>query len=235
MRPRSRIGRCGRSRWNWRSGWRHSACNAALETGITSPLDEAILKARTPHLEHVSKLAEIPFDFVRKRVTVVVQTPEGIRLITKGAFHHVLEVCTRFADGTALTRPLSDRLEERYQEWSRQGIRVLAIAARPIDERAAFGRHDERDLAFMGFLTFFDRPKAGVSEALRDLAEAGVSVKIITGDSGLVAQHIAGLVGMQADRLLTGGELDDLNDEALWHAAEATDIFAEVEIGRAHV
>ena len=127
------------------------------------------------------------------------------------------------------TRPLRDQLEQRYQEWSRHGIRVLAIAARPIDERAAYGREDERDLAFMGFLTFFDRPKAGVSEALTGLAELGVSVKVITGDSGLVAQHIASLVGMRADRLLTGRELDDLNDEALWHAAETTDLFAEVD------
>ena len=205
------------------------ACNAALETGIASPLDEAILRARTPTPERVSKLAEIPFDFVRKRVTVVARTPQGVRLITKGAFHHVLEVCTRSADGTALTRPLRDEIEQHYQEWSRHGIRVVAIAIRPIDERAAYGREDERDLAFMGFLTFFDRPKAGVSEALADLAELGVSVKVITGDSGLVAQHIATLIGMRADRLLTGRELNDLNDEALWHAAETTDLFAEVD------
>jgi Mg2+-importing ATPase len=122
-----------------------------------------------------------------------------------------------------------DQLEQRYQEWSRHGIRVLAIAIRPIDERATYGREDERDLAFVGFLTFFDRPKAGVSEALADLADLGVSVKVITGDSGLVAQHIATLVGMRADRVLSGRELDELNDEALWHAAEKTDLFAEVD------
>jgi Mg2+-importing ATPase len=206
-----------------------AAYNAALETGITSPLDEAILKARTPSLERVTKLAEIPFDFVRKRVTVVARTPEGVRLITKGAFHHVLEVCTRFADGAALTTPLRDQLEQRYQQWSRQGIRVLAIAVRPVDRRDAYHRDDECDLTFMGFVTFFDRPKPGVTEALTDLARLGVSVKVITGDSGLVAQHIATLVGMRADRLLTGHELDELNDEALWHAAETTDLFAEVD------
>ena len=195
------------------------SCNAALETGVASPLDEAILKARTPDLGRVRKVAEIPFDFVRKRVTVVVHDPEGVRLITKGAFHHVLEVCTRSADGTALNRTLSAQLEQRYEEWSRHGIRVLAIAAGHIDEKPAYSREDERNLAFMGFLTFLDRPKESVSEALAGLAELGVSVKVITGDNGLVAQHIATLVGMRADRVLTGRELDELNDEALWHAA----------------
>ena len=149
------------------------ACNAALETGIASPLDEAILKARTPDLRAVRKISEIPFDFVRKRVTGVVQTATGTRLITKGAFHHVVEICTCSADGTPLTRAHVDQLERRYAEWSRQGIRVLAIAARSIDEKPAYSREDERDLTFMGFLTFLDRPKAGVSEGPGEPRETG--------------------------------------------------------------
>lgn len=206
-----------------------AAWNAALETGVASPLDEAILKARTPDLEGIRKLAEIPFDFVRKRVTVVVQDAEGPRLITKGAFHHVVEVCTWSADGTPLDRARTGELEQRYEAWSREGIRVLAIAERRIDEKPAYSRDDERDLVFAGFVTLLDRPKAGVSEALASLAKLGVSVKVITGDNALVARHLATLVGMRADRLLTGSQLDELNDEALWHAAENIDLFAEVD------
>ncbi len=206
-----------------------AALNAALETGVTSPLDDAILRGHTPDLATVRKVAEIPFDFVRKRVTVVVHAEAGVRLVTKGAFHQVLAACTRVADGSALTGTVAAVLDAHYQRWSRDGIRVLAIAARELDEKAAYTRDEERDLAFMGFVTFLDRPRDGVPEALAGLAALGVSVKLITGDSGLVALHVARLVGMCADRVLTGRELDDLHDEALWHAAERTDLFVEVD------
>jgi Mg2+-importing ATPase len=158
-------------------------CNAALETGVTSPLDEAILNARQPDLAHVRKRGEIPFDFVRKRVTVVVQEADGVRLVTKGAFHHVLEICTRAADGTALTPEIRAELERRYEEWTGRGIRVLAVASRPVEEQSQYGREDEQDLTFMGFLTFFDRPRDGVAEAIAELALRGVSIKLITSRS----------------------------------------------------
>lgn len=205
------------------------ACNAALETGIASPLDEAITNARKPDLTDVRKLGEIPFDFVRKRVSVVVQSASGVRLITKGAFHHVLEISTRAADGTALDRAAVAQLEHRYDEWTGRGIRVLAVAARSVDEKPVYDREDERDMTFMGFLTFLDAPKEGVAEAIAELAALGVSVKLITGDSRLVAEHVAALVGMRGDRVLTGRQLDELHDEALWLIAEKTDLFVEVD------
>jgi P-type Mg2+ transporter len=206
-----------------------AACNAALETGIASPLDEAITSVRKLDLTQLSKLAEIPFDFVRKRVTVVVQNPDGVRLISKGAFHHVLQICTRGGDGTTLDPATVARLEHRYEEWTRQGIRVLAVAASAVGKKSAYALEDERDMTFMGFLTFLDSPKDGVTEAIAQLAALGVSVKLITGDSSLVAQHVAALVGLRADHVLTGRQLDGLPDEALWRAAEKTDLFVEVD------
>jgi Mg2+-importing ATPase len=205
------------------------ACNAALETGLSNPLDEAILAAHRPHLAGVRKRAEVPFDFVRKRVSVVLAGPGGLRLVTKGAFSHVLEACARVADGTPLDGERRRRLDELQREWSGRGVRVLAIATRDLPEKASYGRADETDLAFRGFLTFLDRPKEGAAEALADLGRLGVAVKVITGDSRLVAQHVARLVGLPAERLLTGEQLDELHDEALWHAAERTDLFAEVD------
>jgi Mg2+-importing ATPase len=206
-----------------------AAWNAALETGVASPLDDAITSARKLELGGARKLGEIPFDFVRKRVTIVMQTASATRLVTKGAFHHVLEVCTRTADDTALTPDVHGELERRYEEWTRHGIRVLALAARTVEEKPAYSRDYERDMTFMGFLTFLDRPREGVAEAIAALAALGVSIKLITGDSALVAEHVAGLVGLRTERVLTGRQLDELHDEALWSAAEKTDLFAEVD------
>jgi Mg2+-importing ATPase len=205
------------------------AWNAAFETGLPSPLDDAILTAAAPDLSSVRKLAEIPFDFVRKRVSVVVETEGRISLITKGAFHQVLEICTRSADGSVLDAAGRARLEERYETWSAQGIRVLAVASRALPSEPVYSRALERDLTFTGFLTFFDRPKADVADAIRNLATLGVSIKIITGDSKSVTQHVAALVGLRADRVLTGTDLQRLSDEALWRVAESTDLFVEVD------
>jgi Mg2+-importing ATPase len=106
---------------------------------------------------------------------------------------------------------------------------VLAVAARTLTDQPGYSRADERDLDFLGFLTFADRPKAGAAEALADLARLGVAVKLITGDSGLVARHVAAAVGLRTERVLTGQDLDELHDEALWRAAEDTDLFVEVD------
>jgi len=206
-----------------------AARNAALETGLDNPLDEAILNARRPDLSGVHKLAEIPFDFVRKRVTVAISDAAGARLIIKGAFHHVLEVCTRTEDCDALDADRIQRLEACYEAWSHKGIRVLAVAARAIPEQQSYSRDDERDMTFMGFLTFLDQPKEGVADAIPHLSRLGVSLKLITGDNALVARHVAGLVGLSTERVLTGHQLDELHDEALWHTAEKTDLFAEVD------
>jgi Mg2+-importing ATPase len=203
--------------------------NAALETGIASPLDEAITKARKPDLTHTHKLAEIPFDFIRKRTTVVTESAGAARLVTKGAFEAVLEICSCTTDGADLTTAKRSELEHRYEEWTGQGIRVLGVAVRSVTAKPAYSRDDERDMTFIGFLTFLDQPKQGVKETIEELAALGVSIKIITGDSRLVTQHIAKLVGLHGERLLTGRQLNDIQDEALPAAVDKTDLFVEVD------
>jgi len=205
------------------------ALNAKLETGLPSPLDDAILEAHAPESISWHKLAEVPFDFVRKRVSVVVEGEGGIVLVTKGAVRQVLEVCTCVAGGSPLEPAARAALEQLHVGWTGQGFRVLAVASRTLPEQPTYGRADERELSFEGFLTFLDRPKPGAREALRDLARLGVQVKIITGDTRLVAEHVAGLVGIPAPRVLTGADLDELHDEALWREAERTDLFVEVD------
>jgi len=195
-----------------------AALNAALETGLPNPLDDAIIESHKPDVIGVEKLDEIPFDFMRKRVSVVVRSGDRIRLITKGAVPHVLEVCGAHPD-----------VEERVNDWSREGIRVVAVAFRDLPGQPSYSHEDERDLTLAGFVTFLDEPKPGVEKTIVDLAKLGVAIKVITGDTKLVAQHIARRVGLAADRVLTGGDLDELHDEALWNAAERTEIFAEVD------
>jgi P-type Mg2+ transporter len=206
-----------------------AAINAVLETGLDNPLDQAIVAARQPELSRTTKLGEIPFDFVRKRVAVTVRHDAGIRVIVKGAYRQVLEICTRTADGRALEGETRQLITSLYERWSSQGIRVLAVATKDVAQSSGSSRHDEQDMAFAGFVTFLDPPKPGVAEAIQELSRLGVSIKLITGDNELVARRVAALVGLPTTRVLTGQQLDELHDEALWHAAERTDIFAEVD------
>jgi len=180
------------------------------------------------HTSRLRKVGEIPFDFVRKRVSVIVEDDSGRRLITKGAFERVVDACSRLVGGP-LDAVARASLTARYEAWTGKGIRVLAVAERALDPESTFQRDDERDLTFVGFLTFLDRPKPGASDTIDALGRLGVAVKLITGDSKRVAQHIASLVGLPHDRVLTGGEMLALHEEALWHAAERTDLFAEVD------
>lgn len=205
------------------AGW-----NAALETGVQSPLDKAILDAGAPDLSGVRKIAAIPFDSTRKRASVVVEAEGATRIVTKGAFHQMLDVCARSADGSPLDTEKAG-LEERYQAWSAKGIRVLAVASRTINQQATYGREIEQDLTFTGFLTFLDRPKADVADAIRSLAKLGVSIKLITGDSKAIAQHVATLVGLQAERVQTGTDVQQASDDALREVVEQTNLFVEVD------
>jgi P-type Mg2+ transporter len=213
-----------------------AAMNASLESGLPNPLDAAILSAYQPDVSNVHKLAEVPFDFVRRRTSVIVQDSDGIRIVTKGAFREVLDACTRVDGGHELGPDEQRQLTERHDRWAAQGIRVLAVAVRRLEQPPARGHDAECELTFSGFLTFLDRPKAGIAEIIGQLASLGVRIKLITGDSRLVAAHVAGLVGMRPGALLTGQDLRQVNAEALWHAAERTDVFAEVDpIQKEHI
>jgi Mg2+-importing ATPase len=222
---------------------RYAYLNAHFQTGLANPLDEAIIAHAPPDLTGVEKVDEVPYDFVRKRLSVVVQdsgkgavTPP--LLITKGALDSVLAVCVQ-AQGDEAPIPLGDarqaEIQRRFEEWSGQGYRVLGVALKPLppdsDEAGPrpYTRDDEHDLIFAGFLLFFDPPKPGVLETITDLDRLGVGLKIITGDSKLVALHTAEAVGLKVTGLLTGTELNDLRDEALWHAVDRVNLFTEVD------
>jgi Mg2+-importing ATPase len=203
--------------------------NAALQAGLANPLDQALLEAHAPQVAGLDKLGEVPYDFVRKRLSVVTGERGLATLITKGAFLPILEACDHLADGQPLDDEAKAGLRSRFDDWSSQGVRVLAVGSRVLSAGEPRDKSAERGLAFDGFLAFRDRPKPGAAQAVADLAGQGVAVKMITGDARLVAQHVARAIGLRSERLLTGGQLDELHDDALWRAADDTDIFAEVD------
>jgi Mg2+-importing ATPase len=206
--------------------------NAHFQTGMANPLDEAILSSASGLENTAVKLDEIPYDFIRKRLSVVVEENGANTLISKGALEKILEVCTHvIVDGKELplTTEQLQNLHQRYAEWSGQGYRVLGVADKLVDSRPEYSKADEAGLAFMGFILFFDPPKPGVKEAIDRLDKLGVTLKIITGDNQLVARHTAQAIGLASPVILTGSELETLRDEALWSRVESTNIFAEVD------
>lgn len=214
---------------------RYAMLNAAFQTGLLNPLDEAILKAADIDPGGYTKVDEIPYDFTRKRLSVVVHAPgqPAPLLITKGALEGVLAACTQL-DAALGAHPLTPdalaQLHGRYADWSAQGYRVLGVAAKPVGHQDhPYAATDESGLTFMGFLLFFDPPKPGVSETVQALHTLGVTLKVITGDNQLVARHVAAQVGMGEVEVLTGAELNTLRDEALWQRVARTTIFAEVD------
>lgn len=218
--------------------FRYAAINSNLETGIENPLDEAIVRETTRRgvsVDGLSKIDEIPYDFVRKRLTIVVDDGAGDGqhlMVTKGAFDNVLECCSVLG-GAGVGKPLDDaattRLRAIYEAHGAEGYRVLGVASRRMAAKAQYTRGDESGMAFEGFLLFFDPLKDGIEDTLGELAQLGIAVKIITGDNRHVAAHVAQSIKLDGARVLTGAELHEASDEALWHLAETTDVFAELD------
>ncbi len=216
---------------------RHAFLNASFQSGLDNALDGAVVARGAGAglaLADDTKIDEIPYDFVRKRLSVVVENREGVRtLITKGALDGVLGICGSVLlaeDVRPLDAEMRARIEQRFGAWSAQGFRVLGVATKAVeDRRPTYTRDDERGLVFGGFLLFFDPPKGDVERVIADLTQRGVALKLITGDNLKVALHVAEAVGLPVVGTLTGGDLNALRDEALWHLAERTTVFAEVD------
>jgi len=212
-----------------------AALNAALQTGLPNALDEAITAA-SPALDLArwDKTEEIPYDFVRKRLSVAVRSraPNGHEnlLITKGALEPVLSICKGVhGEEAPLDAVRRAALLDRAARWGDEGYRVLGVATRHVEARPKYTAADEAEMRFEGYLLFFDPPKADAATTIRELAALGVQLKVITGDSRRVALHVANMVGMEVEGVLTGADLSTMRDEALWQNAERTTLFAEVD------
>ena len=209
---------------------------AVLRKGRIDPLDAAVLDHPHPDISGFRKLDEIPFDFERRRVSVVARRERGaeppeILLVTKGAPEHVLAIATRIEiDGVVrdLDEATRSVCERTFAELGAAGYRVLGVASAAAEARSAYAKADEHDLVFAGFLAFVDPPRPDAGSTLTALREEGVEVKILTGDNELVAAHLCAAIGLDGASLLTGKELASMTDAALGQRAERTSIFARV-------
>ncbi len=210
--------------------------NAAFQSGMANPLDQAIAASASDEdrLADWEKVDEIPYDFVRKRLSVVVRrhgADEDV-MICKGAVRNVLEACSSVMAG-ARGEPVDParlaEIDDKVRAWSGDGYRVLGLAVRRFRPGRGYGRQDEAGLCFAGFLLFLDPPKPGMAETLKALGAQGIAVKMITGDNRYVAAHLAQAIGLANRDILTGEELAQMTKEALFGRAPKTDLFVEID------
>lgn len=206
--------------------------NSVYETGFSNPIDEAIRQFRRFDVTDCEKLAEIPYDFHRKRLSLLISKQGENILVSKGALTNILDACTEAenADGTLIPiESMSGRIQQRYEEFSRQGFRTLGLAYKPTKAQVQIDKADETGMRFLGFLLFFDPPKADCADTIKQLCELGVTLKIITGDNRLVAATISKQLGLAEHEVLTGPEIEQMSGRALMNKVADVDLFAEVE------
>lgn len=211
---------------------KYAYLNAFFQSGYTNPIDNAILGNKRSDVSGWSKIDEVPYDFVRKRLSLLVQNGESRLIITKGAFQQIMEICTNVEtpSGDLIDiQQISDDLQKCFVEYCNAGYRVLGICYRNGQEVTLLTRQQETGMTFLGFLLFWDPIKEGVESVVEKLKNLGVGLKIITGDNKLVALHVAKLLGVTKEQVLTGPELYKLSDRALFHQVSHKAIFAEIE------
>lgn len=207
--------------------------NAAFETGLVNALDEAVRALpRPPDADRLTKLDELPFDFVRRRSSVVLREPTGrTLLITKGAPESVLQACSSVeshGEIRLLDEAACATITDAFRGQSEAGFRSLAVAYREVSDALAYAPSDERDLVFIGLVSFEDPPLADVAETIAGLKSDGITLKILTGDDPLIARHVCGAVGLAVEKVITGPDVDRLTDPALGAVAEETTLFARL-------
>ena len=217
---------------------RFAYLNSHYQTGLKNLLDRAVLEhvelqTELKLAQDYRKVDEIPFDFVRRRMSVVVsERDHHHELICKGAVEEMLAVCTRVRDGgreLPLDEAMLDRVRAITRDLNQGGLRVVAVAMKEAAPRsAAYSVADEDDLTLIGFVAFLDPPKDSTAPALRALEEHGVTVKVLTGDNDLVTAKVCGQVGLAVDGVLLGPEIDRMSDASLALAVETHNVFAKL-------
>jgi len=210
----------------------YSFLNSYYQTGLKSPLDEAILGYKDINVKDYQKIDEVPFDFVRRRVSVVVEC-EGQRFfIAKGAPEEIVKVCSYCEHGDRvfdLTDEFRRKIEQKYYDLSSEGFRVLAVSYKKLrEEKPVYSVNDESEMVFLGFVAFLDPPKETARESLQLLSKAGVELKILTGDNELVTRKTCEHLGFEIKGIVLGSELAQMHDEALQRMVEEANVFARV-------
>ncbi len=206
--------------------------NAFFEKGFANPIDEAIRSHKQPDVSGYEKADEVPYDFLRKRLSILVKHEGAHVMITKGTLPQVLAVCSRAETPTGDKvdiAAVTPQILQKFETLSAQGLRVIGLAYREMGTSSTISKEQEKDMVFVGLVLFFDPPKKDITETMDHLKKLGVTLKIITGDNRLVAAKVSRDVGMPEAKILTGGELREISDSALLRKVSSTDIFSEVE------
>jgi len=209
----------------------YAALNALLQQGFNNPIDEALRQVWQGSLEEYERMGEIPYDFSRKRLSIAVRHGNSAWLITKGALAQVLEICDSVQIG-AQRQPLAayrNTLQAQAEQWLQQGYRLLGVAIKSLPEDASITRELEQGMTFLGMILLSDIPKATARTAMQQLREAGVVLKVITGDHATAAQHLMAQLGYPEVQIMTAQQLQQLSEEALIQRGPGIDVFAEVE------
>ena len=210
----------------------HAYINAFYETGFANPIDDAIRTHRQFDLSAYRKVDEIPYDFLRKRLSILVDHGATHLLVTKGAVQNVLDACSTAESGTGTVVDIAvarAQIQQHLEELSSKGLRTLGIAYKDMGSTALVGKTDEAGMTFLGFLVLFDPPKPNIVETIASLKALGVSLKIITGDNRLVAASLSQQMGLPGTKILAGPDLHQLSDGALLNQVVDIDVFAEIE------
>jgi Mg2+-importing ATPase len=206
--------------------------NANFETGFANPLDDAIRKITGMDAGSYSKKDEVPYDFLRKRLSVVVHDGAKELMITKGALSEVLSVCNRveMPDGSLVNiETVRKVVMQQFETQSEQGYRTIGIAWKDVTGDPIINQDDEIEMIFLGFLLLEDPPRSDIADTLQSLEDLGITLKIITGDNHLAAAHLARTIGIDAKKLLTGHDISILSDAALARKVQSVNLYAEVE------
>jgi Mg2+-importing ATPase len=211
--------------------------NAYYQTGFTNPIDEAIRTDEAIQAHHFDvsayrKLDEVPYDFIRKRLSILVSKDGEGLMVTKGALQNVLDACSSVetSEGTIVEiAEARKQVQQRFEEFSAKGLRVLGVAYKSTGTEKLITKDSEVGMTFLGFLLLFDPVKPNIAETIGEMKHLGISLKIVTGDNRLVAGVLAQQVGFPAPRVVAGPDLLKMSDEALLASVNQTDIFAEVE------
>jgi Mg2+-importing ATPase len=210
-----------------------------FQTGLKNVLDRAVLEhpdaGRQRGVEKYKKVDEIPFDFSRRMMSVIVETPEGdYRMLTKGAPEAVFGRCAQFeSDGEYFPMEpiVTGDLIQEYNDLSADGFRVLAVAEKKLDKRNAYSKADETELILKGYIAFLDPPKESASKAIAALQQHGVVVKVLTGDNDLVTRKVCHEVGLETESILLGNAVENMSEAQLSQAVEKTHVFARLSPG----
>lgn len=205
--------------------------NASFESGYANPIDDALKQLKTVTINSAIKTGEIPYDFLRKRLSIAIKTGNENLLITKGAFTQILEICSRIKSENESIEdidPYKASLEKKFEQFGIDGLRAIGICYKNIGEEI-IDKSDETQMIFAGFILLQDPVKEGITETISELHKLHVGLKIITGDNKNVARSIALKIGIVNPKILTGAEVFKSSPEALTHLVRHTHIFAEVE------